>query len=227
IDEGLDEPSVALRAEPVMPSRIYEAPKPAVTAAPFTPTPKAAPPVRPASAFYDTQELVDESLDDEPIVAHSVAAAEPASHPEDGLVLVLNVVVGSGRQLRGSQILKALTATGLTYGAMNVFHYLSPHSPGKPLFSVANMVEPGCFNLSSMEELATPGLTLFANVARPEEGITTFNAMLDVAKKLADYLDATVCDERRGTLSKQRIEHIHGQIREHQRRARLTQLSHA
>ncbi len=144
-----------------------------------------------------------------------------------GLILVLNVVAG-GRPLRGSQILKAITATGMSYGDMGIFHYYMPNrANNRPLFSIANMVEPGSFNLNTMEELATPGLTLFANITRPEDGLNTFDIMYETAKQLASGLGATVCDERRGTLSKQGVEHIHGQIVEHRRRSRLGNSVHA
>ena len=153
--------------------------------------------------------------------------ATQAESANDGLLLVLNVIGSEGRPLRGAAILKALTATGVTYGEMNIFHYYHPQRPGRPLFSIANMVEPGVFTLANMDELNTPGLTLFANVARPEDGVNTFTIMLETAKKLAELLNGTVCDERRGTLSKQGIEHIHGQIREHQRRSRLVHAARA
>lgn len=154
-------------------------------------------------------------------------SAAPARPNEAGLMLVLNVVV-NGRQLRGAPILKAVTAAGLTYGKMGIFHYYSPSGAGRqPLFSLANMVEPGSFSLATMDELSTPGLTLFASVSNPDEGVSTFNAMLETARKLADALHATVCDERRSTLSRQGIEHIHGRIQDFQRRSRLAHAANA
>lgn len=155
----------------------------------------------------ETEALNDEKLEEE---------------LKEGLMLALNVIVTNGRQLRGSTILKAITAMGFTYGRMGIFHYYSANRPGKhALFSLANMMEPGSFNLKTMEALSTPGLTLFANITRPEEAMNTFFIMLETANKLAENLDATVCDERRGTLSKQGVDHIQGQILEYQRRSKL------
>ena len=146
---------------------------------------------------------------------------------ENGLMLALTVVA-QGRQLRGSQVLKAVTASGLSYGKMGIFHYFSPTRPGpRALFSVANVVEPGTFNLAQMEEVSTPGMILFANVTRPEDAMSTFNVMLEKARQLAAALDANVCDGRRSTLSKQGIEHIYSEIGEFQRRSRLVQAAHA
>lgn len=141
---------------------------------------------------------------------------------KEGLMIALNVIVGSGRQLRGSSILKAITSLGFTYGSMGIFHYYPSQRNGtRVLFSLANMMEPGSFNLTTMDTLSTPGLTLFTNIVSPKEGMETFSIMLETAKKLAESLDATVCDERRGTLSKQGIDHIQERILEHQRRSKL------
>jgi cell division protein ZipA len=183
---------------------------------------------------YSYEEDIPEAAETQQIAAEEIAEPEVEPTPTETrrpekpeLLLVLNVVGGNGRQLRGSAVLKALTATGLTFGAMNIFHFYHPNRPGKAMFSIASMIEPGSFTLATMDELTTPGLTLFANVPRPEDGINTFTVMLETAKKLAEILDAEVCDERRGTLSKQGIEHIHGQIREHQRRSRLAHAARA
>lgn len=179
-------------------------------------------PVRPA-------QLAAESQSSQP-GERSRAAEQPVPDARQmgaGLMLVLNVV-GNGRPLRGAPILKAVTGAGLTYGKMGIFHYYSPARPGRqPLFSLANMVEPGSFNLATMDELSTPGLTLFANVVNPEDGVSTFNAMLETARKLADGLHCTVCDERRSTLSRQGVEHIHGRIQDFQRRSRLAHAANA
>jgi cell division protein ZipA len=187
----------------------------------------------PEPVFGDSEEVRDEdparesesesnNKDEAKLVSNKVER-----ELDSGMMLALTVVA-SGRQLRGSQVLKAVTASGLSYGKMGIFHYTSPTRPTpRPLFSLANVVEPGTFNLAQMEELATPGLILFANVSRPEDAMSTFNTMLEKARQLAAALDASVCDGRRSTLSKLGIEHIYGEIGEFQRRSRLAQAAHA
>lgn len=175
----------------------------------------------------DTQSA-DENSDSEITNKEGTPVANKVERElENGLMLALTVVA-QGRQLRGSQVLKAITASGLSYGKMGIFHFFSPTRPGpRALFSVANVVEPGTFNLAQMEEVSTPGMILFANVTRPEEAMSTFNIMLEKARQLAAALDASVCDGRRSTLSKQGIEHIYSEIGEFQRRSRLVQAAHA
>ncbi len=221
-DEILAEDREALAAGEPVPRKAHEAPEPVDAFAQVEKAPRAD-----SEEQQQVLEHLDTRVDGSDKEERPSASGASAEELKNGLMLVLNVV-SKGRPLRGSAILKAITSTGLTYGPMGIFHYYSPTRPAKqPLFSVANMMEPGSFNLNNMEEVSTLGLILFANVARPEEGSETFTAMLETAKRLADLLGATVCDERRGTLSKQGIEHIQGQIQEHQRRSRLEHAAHA
>ncbi len=206
------EPPVASRPEPKV--TVKKAPAKAPVA-----EQRSAPPAKsaPAESVASEQDLPEQT--------ETVDAKAPPQ--QDGLILVLNVV-GNNHTLRGSQILKALTATGMSFGKMNIFHYVGPNRPAnRPLFSVANMMEPGSFNLTTMEELATPGLILFANIARPEEAMATFSLMLETARQLARTLDGLVCDEKRSTLTKQGIDHIHSRIADFQRRSRLAQAANA
>ncbi|MGM0593317.1 MAG: cell division protein ZipA C-terminal FtsZ-binding domain-containing protein, partial [Pseudomonadota bacterium] len=83
--------------------------------------------------------------------------AEPAP-AED--VIVLTLLAPKNKKLRGPLLLKALQECGLRHGDMDIFHY---HVEGRdtPLFSVANVLEPGRFILSEMAQLETPGVALF------------------------------------------------------------------
>ena len=60
--------------------------------------------------------------------------------------------------LRGPDIVVAAEKAGLAYGHMNMFHRLVDNHPERgPIFSVANMVKPGSFDMATIQELETPG----------------------------------------------------------------------
>lgn len=245
--ESIPRQPLRVEAESAPPAEPVREPRPRVMSVPppsagrNSPPPAAeggnddttAPSTAMSSSGYSAAATAPKAASVTPAAVHKERGREQNSQPGArqsegaGLMLVLNVVV-NGRHLRGAPILKAVTAAGLTFGKMGIFHYYAPSRQGRqPLFSLANMVEPGSFNLATMDELSTPGLTLFANVTSPDEGVSTFNAMLETARKLADALHATVCDERRSTLSRQGIEHIHGRIQDFQRRSRLAHAANA
>ena len=85
-------------------------------------------------------------------------------------------------------------------------------------FSVANMMQPGVFDIDNMSDLATPGLVFFLTLPGPEDMMKAFDYMLETAQAVARNLKADVLDESRSALTQQTIEHSRQQIRELERR---------
>lgn len=141
--------------------------------------------------------------------------------PSEELVIALTVMARHGQRMGGAELRSALEAEGLRYGDMQIFHhYGDTGDTPEPLFSVANAVNPGTFELDSLDDFETPGLTLFARV--PEtRGTARFDLMLSKAHHLALQLDADVCDDGHCTLTKQSANHIRERIVEYERRQRL------
>jgi len=71
---------------------------------------------------------------------------------------------------------------------------------GRPLYSAANLVEPGTFDPLTLDGLSTPGLVLFQVLEGSGDHAEIFDAMLETATRLADRLDCTLCDTRRERL---------------------------
>ena len=66
---------------------------------------------------------------------------------------------------------------------------------------VANAIEPGRFDLAALDELRTPGLTVFAVLPGPWSARHILTAMHRAALTLADRLDGEVLDGRRAPLT--------------------------
>lgn len=148
--------------------------------------------------------------------------AQDRRSPREELVVALTVMARHGQSMSGAELRSALEAEGLRYGDMQIFHHYGDNGDTpEPLFSVANAVKPGTFELDSLDSLETPGLALFARV--PEtRGTARFDLMLSKAEHLARQLDADVCDDGRCTLTKQSANHIRERIVEYERRQRLS-----
>jgi cell division protein ZipA len=83
------------------------------------------------------------------------------------------------------------------------------------LYSVANAVKPGTFDLNKMESFHTPGITLF--LALPSPGgkpMEAFDAMLLTARAIAEQLNGELRDENRSVMMGQTIEHCRQRIRD-------------
>lgn len=124
--------------------------------------------------------------------------ATPAPMPAEA-VIVLTLLAPQGRQLRGPLLLKALQEAGLAHGEMDIFHYpVEGHS--EPLFSVANVLEPGRFVLSEMAQMETPGVALFMRLPTFMPGGEALQMLLQKARQIAAQLGASLCDGQRQPL---------------------------
>jgi cell division protein ZipA len=148
-------------------------------------------------------------------------APDPGKLPRDvdPEVFMLNVVARDREGFRGEDILHILLACDLRFGDMNFFHrHEFEAGRGAIQFSVANMMQPGVFDIDRMGDFNTPGLVFFLTLPGPEDMMKAFDYMLETAQAVARNLDGDVLDESRSVLSKQSLEHCRQQIRDLERR---------
>ncbi len=145
------------------------------------------------------------------------AAADRAPAPSE--ILVINVLARDGLRMNGSQLMDVFVRNGLEFRDMNIFHRLLPGTKTIQ-FSVASAVEPGTFDLSAMERLETPGVTLFMRLPGPSDPLATFEDMLGVARDFGVSLGGDLKDEQLSVMTAQTIEHSRQRIREFLRKQR-------
>ena len=131
--------------------------------------------------------------------------------PSTERVVVLYVAAPSGERLVGARLLEALESRGLRHGAYSIFH--AGDSEGSTVFSVANAVDPGTFDRSTMDTLSTPGVAFFLQVPGPQAAETAFDRMLSTARGVADDLEARLLDEQHSTLTRQTEQHLREELR--------------
>lgn len=137
----------------------------------------------------------------------------PARLPVERIV-TLFVVAREGGHFNGPDLVVAAEKAGLEFGDMGIYHRLVD---GKrelgPIFSVANMLKPGNFDLAQLDALHTPGVSFFMTLPAPIPALDAWDAMLPTAQRLAELLDGQVLDEERNALGRQGIAHIRDQLR--------------
>ncbi|MDH5369661.1 MAG: cell division protein ZipA, partial [Gammaproteobacteria bacterium] len=80
------------------------------------------------------------------------------------------------------------------------------------VFSIANAVEPGFFDLSRLQSISTPGLAVFLQLPGPIECRKAFDNLLEISKRLSDALTGELCDENRSVLTQQTISHLKDKV---------------
>ena len=124
---------------------------------------------------------------------------------------IINISGEGERRFRGPEVLRAVEGSGMRYGDMKVFH--GPDgAAGEPLFSLANMVKPGTFELDRIKEFTTPGLTMFMSVPRCQNPADVFSRMAYVARKIANQLGGVMLDQKKQPLTDASIKQIRRQV---------------
>lgn len=154
------------------------------------------------------QEAAKESLGEGRDGAESVAVATDL--PE---MFIVVHVLALGEPFPGQALLEMLMEAGMTFGSMDIFHR---QAGSEVQFSLANAVEPGTFDVSSMNNFTTPGVTLFMRVHELGDPVRALDDMLVVADAIALELGGEVRDETRSVMTPQTIEHCRQSIREFQ-----------
>lgn len=132
-------------------------------------------------------------------------------------LLVINLFAPEGENFTGEALLSAMRAQGLKFGEMNIFHHRDPVT-GAVRFSVANVVEPGYFDLAEITGLVSPGLVFFLQLPGPDHPVEAVEDMLRVTRAIADKLGAVLKDENMNDLTPQTAEHYRERVADHSRR---------
>ena len=188
------------------------------------------------AAIQTELELLERTLSGKAIGDEPPAPAEPrtpastaGARQQAGFdrIVTLFVAARPGAKLRGSDLVVAAEKAGLVYGDMNIFHRLVDGKPELgPIFSVANMIKPGSFDLRRVHEIETPGITFFMTLPGPLPALDAWETLLPTAQRMAELLDGSVLDEERNTLGRQRVAHIRDELRGYDRKQEKQQARH-
>ena len=129
-----------------------------------------------------------------PKVPANVDAVESAA-PDLAIDRVVSVHVMATTQLiQGRKLLELLLQYGLRYGDMQIFHrHEHPAGQGDILFSMAQAIEPGTFNIDTLERDLVPGVSFFMSLPGVKSTLA-YDLMIDTARRLAQELQADLLD---------------------------------
>ncbi len=143
-------------------------------------------------------------------LAPEQAAAEKASETIDKVITVRCQTKEGTMSVE--QVILALRAAGLRHGRYDIFHRHAEGTEGEPLFSVANLTEPGSFDLTRASEATTAGITLFMVLPGNGDAVERFDMMTRTARELAGELEAELYDESGSFWSIQRERYVRDEV---------------
>ncbi len=140
-------------------------------------------------------------------------------------IVTLYVVAADGFEIHGHDLMVAAEKAGMVHGHLNIFHRLVDTKPELgPVFSMANMVRPGSFDLAKMDQVSTPGVVIFMTLPGPVAALEAWDMMQAAANRLAGLLQAQVLDDQRTPLGRQRIASLRDELRAYDRKRESLQI---
>jgi cell division protein ZipA len=158
---------------------------------------------------------VEPALETEPEVTPDAASGDNERHekPQEQptKIVTLRFVPRQG-QLACDTVLLALRAAGLRHGRYGIFHKHADEFSDDPHFSVANLTEPGSFDIARASETKIPGMSFFMILPGPTDAVDRFDDMVRTARDLARELDGELRDEQGSSWSIQRERFVREEI---------------
>lgn len=187
-------------------------------------------PVQPQEAFAasfeaeggspgaDEDETLPEGDSGEHPDDRQVAADSADAERDTERVVSLRLIPREGEELDAERTVRALREAGLQHGPYEIFHYCEDRNVPESGFSVANLVEPGSFDLSNLPDSRLPGVTFFMVLPGSRDPAERFDTMIRIARDLCQSLDARLLDELGNSWSIQRERYLREELIEYRRR---------
>lgn len=134
-----------------------------------------------------------------------VATPEPEYMPEADTMaqpepvptmITLYVVAAEGQQFRGDHIVQQLDSLGFEFGEYQIFHRHLNDRNSPVLFSAANMMQPGIFDLNTLDQFYTVGLVFFMQLPSIGSDIANLRLMIRSVESFAQAMNGFVLDDQ-------------------------------
>ncbi|WP_301099859.1 cell division protein ZipA [Otariodibacter sp.] len=112
-------------------------------------------------------------------------------------IISLYVVAAEGQEFYGNDIMQSLEALGFHYGEHQIFHRHLDNITSPVVFSAANMMQPGVFDLNSMDQFSTVGLVFFMYLPSAGNDLVNLRLMIRTVERFAESMDGFILDENR------------------------------
>ena len=152
------------------------------------------------------QEFSPVDIETEPKKQAEITEKEEQSEPSE--VLIIHLMTAKDQVCNGQLLLDTVVSLGLRYGNMKIFHRHTSEDGSCPvLFSMANLLKPGTFDLNNIGQQELVGVALFMKPSELDKPCEIFDLMMDVAQQMAEKLQLNIMDETRSSMTKQTIDH--------------------
>lgn len=140
----------------------------------------------------------------------------PAEVPLPDKIVTLFLQARDNHFITGVELLDVSLKSGLVFGEQGIFHRIHEEDI-EPVFSMANLTNPGTFDKSEWNTIEIKGVTMFMTLPGPKNALDAWDSMLATSRRLAELLHADLLDDNREVFTRQRALQIKEELREYER----------
>ena len=152
--------------------------------------------------------------DDDGLIREEIPSA-PAVPPPDKIV-TLFIQARDNHFITGVELLDVSLKSGLVFGEQGIFHRINEEDL-EPVFSMANLTNPGIFDKTTWNTIEIKGVTMFMTLPGPKNALDAWDSMLATSRRLAELLRADLLDDTRKVFTRERSLQIKEELREYDR----------
>lgn len=159
----------------------------------------------------------DSSNDDLPEIDLGIPAKpKVADVPLPDKIITLFLQARDNHIITGVELLDVSLKSGLVFGPQGIFHRIHEEDV-EPVFSMANLTNPGTFDKNAWNTIEIKGVTMFMTLPGPKNALDAWDSMLATSRRLAELLHADLLDSQRKVFTRERALLIKEELREYQR----------
>lgn len=207
--DSVDDEIIAVRVRKIEP--LVDLPIIKNDAVTFAAEPPVEPPRdRPRGRRKQPQDQLTFGFGGEPEIAGNNRLGQAAGAAAEPAMLRLYLRPRAGAAFAGPVLVRNANAVGLRHGEHQIFHHFGTGDlrTERALFSLANMFEPGYFDLGRIEAFQTAGLVMFMNLPTGLDGAVAFELFLNTAQRLAEGLQADLFHDPKALLDSGSIDRM-------------------
>ena len=136
--------------------------------------------------------------------------------PAPDKIITLFLQARDNHFITGLELLDASLKSGLVFGEQGIFHRMHEEDLD-PVFSMANLTNPGTFDKSTWNTIEIKGVTMFMTLPGPKNALDAWDSMLATSRRLAELLHSDLLDDTRSVFTRERSLQIKEELREYER----------
>ncbi len=141
-------------------------------------------------------------------------AASDAPPPD--IIVTLFLQTRDNHFITGVELLDVSLKLGLVFGEQGVFHRIHEDDL-EPVFSMANLTNPGIFDKNAWNTIEIKGVTMFMTLPGPRNALDAWDSMLATSRRLAELFHLDLLDDTCSAFTRQRALQIKDELREYER----------